>query len=575
MDVNLLNKTDSNIGRTGPPHGNQYDCHQNTNNFPPLNKSNRCLFSTPNKNSSNQEQSLFNVLKTEPRGAKTSRDSLRLFVPNSELERSLNLSQTSANFVPRTQNVTGKLQFSERFPEETQTLYETPRGVMLSNIASFVTHDMLFNLFSLYGNIETIDKNVSLAAASVVYQCPNQMQMALKNLSGSSMFGLPMIMDTLDPKNNILQHGSLSKNYIGFKDQRFKIPGSKNFKNMNPPSPTLHLSNLPEGYSLKSIKNILGSVAGPLGITHFNESNSMALACFDSTDAAIRIITTFHNYNILGRYLKVAFAKYRLNMINSTNMGTISSDHLNSCSQDSRRFNDFGNSTPFPGQGNIPIFGFQNNLMSFNNACQNYMHSQQVPNEFGLEYSKNNNMNRSRNTSTKSDFTIESQHDPSLVHVGFLDSPVSRHKMSDPTNNAIEFSGSPGRNFFHLNIGGPKHESISNSSMRHVHKEFSNSPRMKSSQIQEILFQNDHEKQLSDRGHSHLFTKTDSGYEFPLPDGDADEGSGTLSDLLFGCEEVDVDSFEKKPQETSKPDDQAQEEDGAKLIEKMMDYLDI
>jgi hypothetical protein len=45
--------------------------------------------------------------------------------------------------------------------------------------------------------------------------------------------------------------------------------------------------------------------------------------------------------------------------------------------------------------------------------------------------------------------------------------------------------------------------------------------------------------------------------------------------LLFGCEEVDVDSFEKKLQETSKPDDQDQEEDGAKLIEKMMDYLDI
>jgi hypothetical protein len=112
--------------------------------------------------------------------------------------------------------------------------------------------------------------------------------------------------------------------------------------------------------------------------------------------------------------------------------------------------------------------------------------------------------------------------------------------------------------------------------MRHVHKEFSNSPRMKSSQIQEILFQNDHEKQLSDRSHSHLFTKPDSGYEFPLPDEDADEGSGTLSDLLFGCEEVDVDSFEKKLQETSRlVSDQGQEEDGAKLVEKMMDYLDI
>lgn len=516
------------------------------------------------------------MLKTEPRGTNTLRDSLNMLIPNSELGRSFNLSQTSANFVPRTQNVTGNLQFSQKLPEETRTFFETPRGVLLSNIASFVTHDMLFNLFSLYGNIEKIDKNVGLAAASVVYQCPNQMQMALKNLCGSTLFGLPMAMDILDTKKNILQYGSLSKNYIGFKDQRFKIPGSKNFKNMNPPSPTLHLSNLPEGYSLENIKNIFGSVAGPLGITHFNESSSMALACFDSIDAAIRIITTFHNYNILGRYLKVAFAKYKLNMIDSTNMGTISSDHLNSSPRDSRRCNNFGNSTPFPGQGNVPMFGFQNNLMSYTNACQNYMHGQQVPTEFGPELSTNNNMNRSRNTSTNSDFTIESQNDPSLAHIGFLDSQVSRHKMSDPTNNAIELSGSPGRNFFHLNIGGPKHESISNSSMSRVHKEYSNSPRMKSSQTQEILFQNDYKKQLSDTGHSHLFTKPDNGYEFPLPDEDADEGAGTLSDLLFGCEEVDVDSFEKNLQETSKPvSDQGQEEDGARLVEQMMDYLDI
>lgn len=89
---------------------------------------------------------------------------------------------------------------------------------------------------------------------------------------------------------------------------------------MNPPSSTLHLSNLPENYDLKELKQLFETVATPLGITHFNDSSSMALACFDSVDAGIRIITTFHNYNILGRFLKIAFAKYKLNMMNPSLM---------------------------------------------------------------------------------------------------------------------------------------------------------------------------------------------------------------------------------------------------------------
>ena len=124
--------------------------------------------------------------------------------------------------------------------DQNANFYETERGILLSNIPNFVTHDLLFNLFSLYGNIEKIDKNSNLGVASVIYQCVNQMTMALQNLSGQSLFGSLIILDVLNPNNNILQYGSISKDYTGFKDQRFKIPGSKNFKNMNVPSSTLH-----------------------------------------------------------------------------------------------------------------------------------------------------------------------------------------------------------------------------------------------------------------------------------------------------------------------------------------------
>ena len=222
----------------------------------------------------------------------------------SQLHYSLNLNQSQTDSTGQ-----GNMMSKSQFHFIDNNYFEPERGVLVKNVASFISHDMLFNLFSLYGNIERIDKNSGLGFSAVIYQSSNQMSMALKNLNQLPLFGTPISLDILNQNNNILQFGSLTKDYSGFKDQRFKIPGSKNFKNMNPPSSTVHLSNLPENYDLNELKNLFSSVAPPLGITHFNDSTSMALACFDSIDSAIRVIITFHNYNILGRYFISNFKK--------------------------------------------------------------------------------------------------------------------------------------------------------------------------------------------------------------------------------------------------------------------------
>jgi RNA recognition motif-containing protein len=142
------------------------------------------------------------------------------------------------------------------------------------------------------------------------------MKMGLKNLSNEMLFGNSLMVSPL-PLSPSPHYPSLTKDYSKFNDQRFKIPNSKNFKNMNPPSTTIHISNLPESYDLNEIKKLFGTVSMPLGITRFNESTTMALACLDNIDSAIRVITTFHNHPIMGRYLKIAFAKYKLNMMTS------------------------------------------------------------------------------------------------------------------------------------------------------------------------------------------------------------------------------------------------------------------
>jgi polypyrimidine tract-binding protein 1 len=101
------------------------------------------------------------------------------------------------------------------------------------------------------------------------------MKMGLKNLSNEMLFG-NSLMVTLLPLNPHPHYPSLTKDYSKFNDQRFKIPNSKNFKNMNPPSTTIHISNLPESYDLNEIKILFGTVSMPLGITRFNESTTMA-----------------------------------------------------------------------------------------------------------------------------------------------------------------------------------------------------------------------------------------------------------------------------------------------------------
>jgi len=160
-----------------------------------------------------------------------------------------------------------------------------------------------------------MDLNAELGQAVVLYQSSKQMKMAIDHLLGLTLFGRVLVLHQIHQNSNPIQLSCVSKDYKGFKDQRFKIPNSKNWKNINPASTTVHLSNLTENCSLAQVQTLFSTIATPLMITYFKDNASMALACFDSIDSAIRIITTFHNYDINGKFLKVAFAKYNL-MVN-------------------------------------------------------------------------------------------------------------------------------------------------------------------------------------------------------------------------------------------------------------------
>lgn len=177
------------------------------------------------------------------------------------------------------------------------------RMLLIREIPEVLTHDMLFNLCSLYGNIHNIWVHVDLKLALVCFECPLQAQVANQHLNGLILFDhqLKLKMASEEAAISEMVLDGDERDFRNNPNQRFKIPGSKNYNNVNPPSTTIHLSNLPENYELSKLGDLFRRVAAPQNVSYFSGSNTMALANFDSVAEASQVLVTFHNYNIHGR----------------------------------------------------------------------------------------------------------------------------------------------------------------------------------------------------------------------------------------------------------------------------------
>lgn len=175
--------------------------------------------------------------------------------------------------------------------------------LLIQEVPDRIVHDNLFNLCSLYGNIHEIWLHTDLKHALVCYENPEQVYMAQASLNGLVLFD-HQLKTKLASEEAALSDMVMDGEEIDFRhnhNQRFKIPGSKNHNNVNPPSTTIHLSNLPDSYDLGRINEMFGSVAFAQNISYFSGSKTMALANFDSISQAAEVLLIFHNFNLLGR----------------------------------------------------------------------------------------------------------------------------------------------------------------------------------------------------------------------------------------------------------------------------------
>lgn len=175
--------------------------------------------------------------------------------------------------------------------------------LLIQEVPHSILQDMLFNLCSLYGNIHEIWLHAELKHALVCYENSEQVSMAQANLNGLVIFE-HQLKTKLASDEAALSDMVMDGEEVDFRqnhNQRFKIPGSKNHNNVNPPSTTIHLSNLPDSYDLGRINDMFSGVAMAQNISYFSGSKTMALANFDSISQAAEVLLTFHNFNLLGR----------------------------------------------------------------------------------------------------------------------------------------------------------------------------------------------------------------------------------------------------------------------------------
>eukprot|EP01017_Pseudomicrothorax_dubius_P020695 TRINITY_DN22487_c0_g1_i1.p1 TRINITY_DN22487_c0_g1~~TRINITY_DN22487_c0_g1_i1.p1 ORF type:complete len:475 (-),score=49.01 TRINITY_DN22487_c0_g1_i1:37-1401(-) len=175
--------------------------------------------------------------------------------------------------------------------------------------------DHIFRLFSIYGNVckvKIFSQNTTQGL--VALQDEAQATLALNNLNGRPLFGCHLQIEYAKPGTTIKEGTSqLSKDYTGSTENRFRIPGSKNFANITAPSNHLHLSNLPETVNETMLRDLF-SKAGAVELIRFITSGNdptrrMAFVTMKDLDDAIRVLVTYHNHFLEGRYLKISFAK--------------------------------------------------------------------------------------------------------------------------------------------------------------------------------------------------------------------------------------------------------------------------
>lgn len=189
--------------------------------------------------------------------------------------------------------------------------------LLVKNLPIGITCMNLFKLFGMYGNVMKVKIfYTNPENALVELQDNTQANVAKVHLNNCCIRGNNIFVTV--SKNPIIfnvpfvpEGNKFLGDYTESKEHRYKIVGSKNFRNIAPPSPVLHLSNLCENKDDDFYRNMFKNCGRVKKFMMLKGDTLNMLMEMESTQQAVEVLTLFHNFNIEGKFLKVSFSKYQ------------------------------------------------------------------------------------------------------------------------------------------------------------------------------------------------------------------------------------------------------------------------
>lgn len=200
-----------------------------------------------------------------------------------------------------------------------------PSGPVLltSNLdEQLATPEALFTLFGVFGDVIRVKILFNKKDNALIQMADaSRAQVAQSYLDKQRIFG--KVIRVNRSKHQIVQmprdggqsDAGLTKDFTNSPLHRFKIPGSRNYLNIYPPSNTLHVSNIPATIDESDLHKAFRSQCGFefTSFKFFPKDRKMALMRFDSVEFATIALIKMHNYQISDENnLRVSFSKSAL-----------------------------------------------------------------------------------------------------------------------------------------------------------------------------------------------------------------------------------------------------------------------
>ncbi|KAM6230099.1 polypyrimidine tract-binding protein 3 [Porphyrio hochstetteri] len=201
----------------------------------------------------------------------------------------------------------------------TPTVTSVPESpvILVNNLnPEAITPHGLFILFGLYGDVHRVKILYNKKESALVEMADiKQAQTAMRYLDGQRIYGR-ILHTTFSKYHRVVlprkgQDGQdLTKDYTNSPLHRFKKRGSRNFRNIFPPSATLRLSNIPSSVTVDELKKLFVNTGSTMkNFRFFQKDCKMALVQLSSVEEAIHALIELHGHDFgENNHLHVSFS---------------------------------------------------------------------------------------------------------------------------------------------------------------------------------------------------------------------------------------------------------------------------